>query len=94
MNILQRLKKIEQVTDNSTFCACHPQRYEFYLQDLGADAETNAPVRTGAPTPDICPDCGKQTEKRSIVVQLVDGTTKDNFSAEWQKITDRIKGEK
>jgi hypothetical protein len=84
MTILNRLKKLEKSTDDSTVCACHPQRYEFYLQDLGADAETNAPVRTGAPTPDICPDCFKPTEKNSITVQLVDGTTKDRFPDEWK----------
>ena len=84
MNIKTRLRKLEQATDDSTVCACQPQRYEFYLQDLGEDAETNAPVRTGKPTPDVCPDCLKLTEKNSITVQLVDGTTKDRFPDEWK----------
>jgi DNA repair exonuclease SbcCD ATPase subunit len=93
MNIFNRLKKLEKVTDNSTVCACHPQRFETYIQDLGEDAETNAPVLTSQPTPDICPDCGKPADRKSIVVQLCDLTTKDNFPDEWEKITDRIKGD-
>jgi hypothetical protein len=92
--IKNRLKKLETVTDDSTFCACHPQRFETYIQDLGEDAETNEPVLTSQQTPDVCPDCGKPTEKKSITVQLCDGTTKDNFPDEWQKISNRIKGDK
>jgi hypothetical protein len=84
MNISNRLKKLEKVTDDSTVCACQPQRYEIYLQDLGADAETNEPVLSGKPTPDVCPNCFKPTEKNSITVQLVDGTTKDRFPDEWK----------
>jgi hypothetical protein len=84
MNIFNRLKKLEQSTDDSTFCACHPQRFETYIQDLGADAETNEPILSGEPTPDVCPDCLKPTEKNSITVQLVDGTTKDRFPDEWK----------
>ncbi len=83
MNILHRLKKLERVTDNSTVCACYPQRFETYTQDLGEDAETNEPILSGEPAPDICPDYRKPTEKNSITVQLVDGTTKDRFPEYW-----------
>jgi hypothetical protein len=94
MNILNRLKKLEIVTDDSTVCACYPQYIETYIQDLGEDAEINAPVLTSKPIPEICPVCNKTTERKSITVQLCDGTTKDNFPDEWKKISNRIKGEK
>jgi hypothetical protein len=85
MNILTRLKRLENETLNSsTFCACYPQYFETYIQDLGEDAEHNEPVLTSKPTPDVCPDCSKPTEKNSITVQLVDGTTKDRFPDEWK----------
>ncbi len=82
--IKNRLKKLERVTDNSTVCACYPQHIETYIQDLGEDALTNEPVLTGEPNPKICPDCNKPTKKNSIIVQLVDGTTKDRFPDEWK----------
>jgi hypothetical protein len=85
MNILNRLKKLETVTDDSTVCACYPQHVSVFIQDLGADAETNAPILSGRHAPDVCPDCFKPTEKNSITVQLCDGTTKDNFPDEWNK---------
>jgi hypothetical protein len=94
MNILNRLKKLETVTDDSTVCACYPQHFSVFIQDLGADAETNEPVLSGKHAPDVCPDCFKPTEKNSITVQLVDGTTKDNFPDEWKKNSNRINGEK
>jgi hypothetical protein len=85
MTILNRLKKLARVGDDSTFCACYPQQnFDVYIQDLGADAETNEPVLSGAGSPDICPDCLKPTEKNSITVQLCDGTTKDRFPDEWK----------
>jgi hypothetical protein len=85
MTILNRLKKLARVGDDSIVCACYPQQnFDVYIQDLGADAETNAPVLSGKLTPDICPDCGKPTEKNSITVQLVDGTTKDRFPDKWK----------
>jgi hypothetical protein len=84
MNIFNRLKKLERVTDDSTFCACYPQHFSVFIQDLGADAETNEPVLSGKPTPDVCPVCRKQTEKNSITVQLCDGTTAANFPDEWK----------
>ena len=86
MNIKTRLKKLETVIDPPSVCVCYPQaRYEVYLQDLGEDAESNDPVLSGEPVPDVCPDCRKQIEKNSITVQLVDGTTKDRFPDEWNK---------
>jgi hypothetical protein len=85
MNILNRLKKLELVSDNdSTVCACFPQFTETYIQDLGEDARTNEPILTSKPIPEICPKCLKPTEKTSITVQLVDGTTKDRFPDEWK----------
>jgi len=84
MNIKSRLKKLERVTDDSIVCACYPQRFETYIQDLGADAETSEPILSGKPTPDVCRDCLKPTEKKGIFVQLVDGTTKDRFPDEWK----------
>ncbi len=84
MNILHRLKKLEMVSSNGELCACYPQHFQIYIQDLGEDAETNAPVLTSKPILEICPDCLKPTEKNSITVQLVDGTTKDRFPDEWK----------
>jgi len=40
MNILSRLKKLEKAGDDSTVCACYPQHFSVFVQDLGADAET------------------------------------------------------
>jgi hypothetical protein len=94
MNILNRLKKLETAGDDSTVCACYPQHFSVFIQDLGEDAETNEPVLSGKHAPDVCLDCFKPTEKNSITVQLVDGTTKDNFPDEWRKNSNRIKGEK
>ena len=86
MNILNRLKKLETAIDPSSVCVCYPQvRCEVYLQDLGEDAASNDPVLSGEPVPDVCPDCRKRIEKNSITVQLVDGTSKDRFPAEWNK---------
>ncbi len=82
--IKNRLKKLETVTGSSTVCACYPQRFETYTQDLSADAATSEPVLTSNPIPDICPVCHKPTEKNSIIVQFVDGTTKDRFPDEWK----------
>lgn len=86
MNIKSRLKKLETVTDSSTVCACYPQRYETFSQDLGEDAPLDSqPILTSKPVPDICPVCRKPTEKNSIVVQFVDGTTKDRFPEHWNR---------
>jgi hypothetical protein len=82
--IENRLKKLERAGDDSTVCACYPEHFSVFIQDLGADAETNEPVLSGKPTPDVCPNCLKPTEKNSITVQLVDGTTKDRFPDEWK----------
>jgi hypothetical protein len=86
MTIKNRLKTVEEKMNitNSEFCACYPQHFETYTQDLGADAEHNEPVLTSKPTPEICPVCRKPTEKNRIIVQLVDGTTKDCFPDEWK----------
>jgi hypothetical protein len=85
MNFKQRLKKLESIViDDSEFCACFPQRVETYIQDLGENATDNEPKLTNALIPGICPECGRRTEKHSITVQLVDGTTKDRFPDEWK----------
>ena len=86
MSIKTRLKRIEAAIDPSSVCVCYPKvRYEVYLQDLGEDAVSNDPVLSGEPVPDVCPDCRKRNAKKSITVQLVDGTTKDRFPDEWNK---------
>jgi hypothetical protein len=74
--IENRLKKLEKVTDNSTVCACYPQRFETYTQDLSANAATNEPVLTSKPLPDVCAYCLKPTEKNSLTVQFVDGISR------------------
>jgi hypothetical protein len=85
MNIKNRLKKLEnEVIDGSPVCVCFPQHFSVFIQDLGADAETNLPILSGEPAPDVCPNCLKPTEKNSITVRLVDGTTKDRFPDEWK----------
>lgn len=90
MNFKQRLKKLESIViDDSEFCACFPRYFETLIQDLGADATDNEPKLWGDPVPDVCPKCGKRTEKNSITVQLVDGTTKDRFPDEWKSYNDK-----
>jgi len=84
MNILNRLKKIENLTLNSsTFCACHPQiRTEVYIADLSEDSDSSEPVLSGEAVPDVCPDCCKPTEKDAITVQICDTTTAERFPNE------------
>ncbi len=85
MNILNRLKKLERVTDNSTICECYPQiRVEIYFADLSEDSDTSEPVLSGEQVPDICPDCHKPIEKQKIILQGCDNTTKDRFPEQWQ----------
>jgi len=84
MSLQTRIRKLERVAGDSTVCACYPPRFEIYIQDLGEDAETNGPILSGELTPDVCPDCRKPTEKNSITVQVVDGTTKERFPGEWK----------
>jgi len=85
MNIKSRLDKLSsEVIGDSSVCVCYPQKFEVYTQDLGEDAEHNEPVLSGKPTPDVCPVCRKPNEKNSIIVQLVDGTSKDRFPDEWK----------
>ncbi len=85
MNIKTRLRKLETVTGDSTVCTCQPRYTETYLQDLGEDAPLDSqPVLSGDALPDVCPNCFKPTEKNSLTIQLVDGTTKDRFPDEWE----------
>jgi hypothetical protein len=86
MNLRNRLKKLERAGDDSTVCACFPQRVtEIQIQDLGEDAPLDSqPVLRGDPVPDVCADCRKPIEKRKIIVQLCDQTTKDRFPGEWK----------
>jgi hypothetical protein len=86
MNIRNRLKKLEKgLINDSTICACNPHRNtEIYLQDLGEDAPRQSePKLSGEPVPDICLRCRKPIEKRKIILQLCDHTTKDRFPQEW-----------
>jgi hypothetical protein len=86
MNLKSRLKKLEHsVIDDSTVCACYPQRNtETYTRDLGEDAPLDSqPVLSGEPVPDVCPDCRKPIEKHKIIIQLCDGTTATRFPEEW-----------
>jgi hypothetical protein len=55
-----------------------------YQADLSEDSDTSEPVLTGEPVPDVCADCRKPIEKRKIILQLCDHTTKDRFPDEWQ----------
>ncbi len=86
MNLKNRLKKLERITDDSTVCECFPQRNtETYMLDLGEDAPLDSqPVLSGKPVPDVCPDCRKPIEKRKIILQLCDQTTKERFPEQWQ----------
>jgi len=87
MNLKTRLKKLEySVIDDSTVCECFPQRNtETYTRDLGENAPLDSqPVLTSEPVPNVCADCRKPIEKRKIIVQLCDQTTKDRFPDEWK----------
>ncbi len=87
MNLRNRLKKLEHsVIDDSTVCACFPQRdTEIQIRDLGEDAPLDSqPVLSGEPVPDVCPDCRRPIEKRKIILQLCDNTTKERFPELWQ----------
>ncbi len=86
MTIKTRLKTVEKKMNitKSEFCGCYPQHFETYIQDLGEDAEHNEPVLTSKPLSEICLVCRKPTEKNSIIVQLVDGTSKYRFLDEWK----------
>jgi hypothetical protein len=69
---------------DSEFCACYPERYEIYTQDLGEAALTNKPILQGEKIPDVCLECLKPTEKNRITVKICDGTTPERFPAEWK----------
>ncbi len=86
MNIKNRLKRLEnEMIGDSTVCSCFPKsRTELYSADLSADSESSEPVLIGKPVPDICQDCRKPIKKQQIILQFVDGTTKDRFPKEWQ----------
>ncbi len=86
MNIINRLKKLEsKAFDDSSFCACYPAFHsEIYLQDLGEDSENTEPTLSGEPVPDVCSRCQKLIEKRQIIIQFVDQTTKTRFPNEWK----------
>ena len=84
MTISKRLKRLERGTEQRLMCICFPQYIETYIQGLGEDASDNQPKLWGKPVPDTCLECGNQTEKKVTTIQLVDGTTKDRFPAEWQ----------
>jgi hypothetical protein len=73
MSIETRLHTLETqiIGDDSTVCACYPERFQIYIQNLGVFAATNEPVLSGTPSPDICPNCRKPTEKNSITVQIL-----------------------
>lgn len=66
-------------------CECVSQiRYEIFRADLSEDSDSSEPVINGEPVPDICPDCRKPVEKRQIIFQLCDQTTKHRFPEEWR----------
>ncbi len=97
MNLKSRLKKLEHsVIDDSTVCACYPQRNtETYTLDLGEDAPLDSqPVLTGEPVPDVCPDCRKPIEKTQIIIE---GNRKDfetlDILERLEKMEDAIKAE-
>jgi hypothetical protein len=73
MQLRNRLEALENQLfgDNSTVCACYPERFEIFIQNLGVFAATNEPVLKGKPIPDICPNCLKPTEKNSITIQIL-----------------------
>jgi hypothetical protein len=73
MSIETRLNHLETqiIGDDSTVCACHPERFQIYIQNLGVFAATDEPVLSGKPIPDICPNCLKPTEKNSIIIQIL-----------------------
>lgn len=86
MNIKHRLKKLENVIDDSTVCGCFPQRnFESYRADLSEDSESSEPVLMTEAVPDVCLNCRKPIEKRIIIFQFYDQTTKDRFPEEWNK---------
>jgi hypothetical protein len=85
MNILKRLRRLEAEKGvNSEYCKCLPQtRFEIYRADLSEASDSSEPVLQSEPLPDICPDCRKTVEKRQIIFQFCDQTTKDRFPEEW-----------
>lgn len=86
MNIKSRLRKLEnEMIGGSTVCSCSFQnKFETYYQDLSSDSENTEPVLLGEPMPDLCTNCRKPIEKQQIIIQGVDGTTKDRFPEQWQ----------
>lgn len=90
MNIKNRLKKLEKTTDGANVCECpNVRRYEWLMADLSEDSDTSELFQDSEPIPDVCPNCRKPIEKRQIILQLCDNTTKDRFPEEWNAGRDK-----
>lgn len=87
MNIKNRLQKLEATmqTGGGGFCLCRDaaQRTEIWLADLSAKSNTSEPYERSKIVPDFCDQCRRPIERRKVILQLCDGTTKDRFPEEW-----------
>jgi hypothetical protein len=87
MSIKNRLHKLElTMRTGGAFCVCRDaiNNVEMWQADLSLESNSSEPHLTGESVPDVCPACRKPIEKRKIILQLCDGTTKDRFPDEWK----------
>jgi hypothetical protein len=92
MNIKGKIKKLEdKLNVNSEFCTCFSYKgkvfphTEFYHQDLSVDSADTTPILQGEGVPDICEKCGKSVEKKQIIIQFIDASSKENFPELFEK---------
>ena len=85
MNIQNRLRKLEDKTKVSeVYCQCGgSQGYEMLLADLSVESDTAEPEAPRNVVPDTCPQCRKPVQKKQIILQLCDQTTRNRFPEEW-----------
>jgi hypothetical protein len=85
MNIKNRVLKLEKVAKPGGFCSCrNVQKIETWTQDLTEDADDHEKRLMSREVPDVCDQCQKPIEKRQIILQLCDQTTKDIFPEKFQ----------
>jgi len=85
MSIKTRLSKLEKVAKPGGFCSCrNVQKIETWTQDLTEDADDHEKHLMSNEVSDFCDQCRKPIEKKQIILQLYDQSTKDIFPEKFQ----------
>lgn len=85
MSIKNRLLKLEKVAKPGGFCSCrNVPKVETWWQDLTKDADDHERHLMSAEVAEFCDQCRKPIEKRQIILQGCDQSTKRLFPAEFE----------